>query len=416
MDKQVPDFRTQITSINGKAVDPIPVTVVTRFSPRQELAIEVDSMPRELTLSKPPSKIEVDGSAVPLHVLHSGGPFVDVGGSGKLVPVRAPCQVVRDDACFCEVQFDILNFFNLQRMFGTGSKWHSDVAKNRGYLIGKACIKADPWLIKIEEVDNVDEIVKQGSGIRVAHTGTINRLDGRPFRADSLLRLLKGLRQFLSFAGGSGIGLSQVRGTNETAHKHDVRWGTEGLTEVANKRFAWLPNNTGTDALSEGFVEYYRQTNSSTHVCFAIEYATSVYIESVDSTSLSVLPHIQIALEALCSLKAKNVKPMVDALKRSLQIAGIPIGIPQWASDLETFCKANGFSHGPAALVKLRNWMVHGDPRVANATDSVLWEANELGLWYVELLLLHQFNYRGRYRIRGTGAVESVPWGIHASP
>ena len=232
------------------------------------------------------SIVEIDGSSVPLHFLYNGWPSVETGRPGKLIAVTTPFQVVRDDACFEEVQFDIFNFFNLQRMLGTGSKWRDDIANRVGYLIGKARITADPWLIQIEEVDNVDEIVKQRGGPRVAHTGVISRLDGQPFRADSLLRVLKDLRQFLSFSGGSGVGFSQVCGTEETGRTVDVRWGTEALTEVSQPRFAWLPNNTGTNALSRGFEEYYRQVNSGNRMRFALEYATSVYTESADSTSL----------------------------------------------------------------------------------------------------------------------------------
>ena len=356
------------------------------------------------------SEIELEATSVPVPVLHSSWPYVDAGGPGKLFPVRTPCQAVQDDACFYEVHFDIINFFNLQRMFGTGSKWRADVASNRAYLIGNAKIIAGSWLINVDEVDNVNEIVKEGGGLRVAHTGSIHRLDSQPFRADGLLRVLKDLRQFLSFSGGSGVALSQVRGTDEKGRTVDIRWGTEHLTEVRNPRFAWLPNNTGTEAISGGFAEYYQQTNSSDRVRFALEYATSVYTESVDSTAISVLPHIQVALETLCTLKGMKAPPMKDALRKSLFMAGIPLCVPQWLHVLGGFCKTEGFTDGPDVLVKLRNWMVHGAPRVEIVTDAAFWEAIQLGLWYVELLLLHQLNYRGRYRIRGNGAVESVPW------
>ena len=409
MDKQYLRLETQITSVNGIAIEPTPATVVTRFWPRQEFSIEVEAMPRELVMGNR-SEIELDGSSVPLSVLHNGWPFVDIGRPGRLVPVRTPCQVVRDETCFCKVQFDIFNFFNLQRVFGPGSTWRNDVANNAGYLIGKARITADPWLIQIEEVDNVDDIIRQSGGVRVAHTGTVTRLDGQPFRSDVLLRLLKDLRQFLSFAGGSGIGFSQVIGIDEKGRTVDVRWGTEWLTEVTTRRFAWLPNNTGTDALSGGFAEYHRQTNSSAHVRFAIDYAISVYTECVDSTSLSVLPHIQIALETLCGLKGVPFPPMAGGLRKSLLMASIPPRVPQLVGKLDAFCKTERLADGPAVLVRLRNWMVHGKPRIASVADDVLWEATQLGLWYVELLLLHQLNYRGRYRIRGNGAVEPVPW------
>ena len=48
-------------------------------------------------------------------------------------------------------------------------------------------------------------------------------------------------------------------------------------------------------------------------------------------------------------------------------------------------------------------------------------EAKQLGLWYIELLLLRMFEYEGEYvsRLRGArlpGATEPVPWSNEDNP
>ena len=84
---------------------------------------------------------------------------------------------------------------------------------------------------------------------------------------------------------------------------------------------------------------------------------------------------------------------------------------------LEEALGAKNFAHGPHALVTIRNRLIH--PKLKNGIPSSVAQrqAKELGLWYVELLLLNTFGYSGLYSNRLTrewvGDVEEVPW---ASP
>jgi hypothetical protein len=68
-----------------------------------------------------------------------------------------------------------------------------------------------------------------------------------------------------------------------------------------------------------------------------------------------------------------------------------------------------------SALTGMRNYLVHP----VNEYDSVnfgpaIYDANKLGLWYLELSLLKECGYSGTYRNRLTaksiGEVEKVPW------
>ena len=400
---------TEIISVDGSAIDPVPTTVIERFSPSQELTVKVDKMPKELA-STNPARIELADTSAPIDVIHNSWPFIEVGRPGTLTPVMTPCPAIRDDASLREIRFGILNFFNFNRMLGTGSERVDDRANNRTYIRGRAPITAGPWLIEVQEVDDVASVVKQREGIRLAHTGTIRTTDGSFFQAGEVLKLVRTLRQFLSFAGGSGVGLCRVEGDDDQGQRVSVRWGTEYVSVVEQSRFSWLPTLSATDALSSVFAEYYRQISVNDPKRFAIDNALGSYIENVDSGMLTDLPRIQIALESLCSLTMGCIHNMTDALQQTLQAAHIPLDVPTWLSRLDAFRTTEQLATAPAVFVRLRNWMVHGNPKIEGVSSPVVWDACQLGLWYVELLLLRQFNYKGRYRIRGDGSVENVPW------
>ena len=72
------------------------------------------------------------------------------------------------------------------------------------------------------------------------------------------------------------------------------------------------------------------------------------------------------------------------------------------------------FAHGPHTLVKIRNDLVHSDMKRGISSGRIYAQARELGLWYVELMLLNKFGYAGKYGNRLTqewrGQVELVPW------
>jgi hypothetical protein len=42
-------------------------------------------------------------------------------------------------------------------------------------------------------------------------------------------------------------------------------------------------------------------------------------------------------------------------------------------------------------------------------TSKVRWDASDLGLWYLDVVLLNLFSYQGKYINRLNGKTESVP-------
>ena len=74
------------------------------------------------------------------------------------------------------------------------------------------------------------------------------------------------------------------------------------------------------------------------------------------------------------------------------------------------------FQHGPHTLVEIRNDLIHSQMKFETPPGDIYSQARELGLWYVELMLLSIFDYKGKYGNRlaqeWSGQIELVPWAV----
>ena len=128
----------------------------------------------------------------------------------------------------------------------------------------------------------------------------------------------------------------------------------------------------------------------------------------------------QAALERLARqlLPKEKYNPKDNAayrIRAALQETRIDTVIPQCCKELRMVCKTEGLCDGPEVLAKIRNDLVHAEMRTNVCLDAYL-EARDLGQWYVELLLLTLFGYKGQYANRlayeyeGRYEPEIVPW------
>ena len=90
--------------------------------------------------------------------------------------------------------------------------------------------------------------------------------------------------------------------------------------------------------------------------------------------------------------------------------------IPSELQKLKELANSMTFRHGPHTLVMLRNNLIHSQMKFETPRGDIYFQARELGLWYVELLLLQIFDYRGNHGNRLSqecrGEVELVPWAV----
>ena len=231
------------------------------------------------------------------------------------------------------------------------------------------------------------------------------------------------LNHFLSFARGVSCGIAPIKGLDEAG---ETIWEEWGVTKVQPwKRFSsCLDRHKGAslEDLFAAFCRFCQGRRKNSRALLALEW----YLESNAQEALhtSIVLN-QAALERLAFEMVGPRKVAQSCMKsrkekegawiaRALCNVNADYGIPA------PFKEAMGterFAHGPHALVAIRNDLVHEEMKHDILTFEAYRQARELGLWYVELLLLALFGYRGLYsnRLTGewTGDVERVPW---ASP
>jgi len=150
-------------------------------------------------------------------------------------------------------------------------------------------------------------------------------------------------------------------------------------------------------------------------------YLTSNTMRSVDGAVVL----LQAALEALSWTYAVQERKLVtpqgfgklwasDRLRVLLSSLGIPLGLPDDLPNLQKEAAAASWLDGPHAFTEMRNSVVHPSAKEHEGAREMLPETWQLGLWYVELVLLRLFGHCGKYHNRlkkgWVGEVEEVPW------
>ena len=378
---------------------------VQKLSPTPHVVVEVSNVPREPqgTVIKPASgqRATMTRSAPIL----SEGPSTIKLGNGtevKVVPTswlfgqrdatlhleQSPCVVLETDTPIQFMQFVVLNF----SWSGPKYRW---------------ILQASPWSVNIEPVPNISELEKTlrtNSGYAATHQGIIRRLDGKEFPVEEATDLLDGLDQFLSFVCGAHCSLANVIGIDIDGNEAWKRWGSYGVSPWG-KHHSWF-DITIIGALRDIFPAFWNEFKRRKP---SLSRVLRLYVESNVSKSIDVsIILTQVALEILSDGQEQR---MGDVLSK----AEIPTKIPPGLKELEELRIQMDWHNGPHTIVELRNSLTHAKSKHSNASIDAYYQAKQLGLWYVELLLLKLFGYTGRHASRLTpvqrpGDTELVPW------
>jgi hypothetical protein len=280
--------------------------------------------------------------------------------------------------------------------------------------------------------------VKALGGFALTHTGSLEKIDGSAMSPEEAIGLCSDLYFFLSFVRGfwCGPALSAGFGGGVEAWRS---WGSRVLTpyRYVESWFPWQDNLSGNRELSDAFKGYMRLRNAPLWSSALKEIVHWYVVSNIGQAALEgSIVLTQAALEMLCWLylvedprtakfdKKAFEKPLSAAAKiRALLGAlDIPTDIPSEMKGLGAFAGTltTSIKDGPAAFATLRNALVHPRKHKRAIVDQTpvltRMEAKDLGLWYVEMVLLHLFGYMGHYYrrwIRGTWADEAralVPW------
>lgn len=296
---------------------------------------------------------------------------------------------------------------------------------------GRITLEGGGWRITLDAVENLGELWKaldERGGYAVTHVGKMERADGRTFTQSEADEILGALYYFFSFTRGLWSAPNLPVGFDPQGNRVWEQWGARSSTswKVVNHWFD-RSHSGSLGELFPGFLDRYSNPDWSDAVKLAIHWYVESNTNAGGTEGAIVLTQAALELMSWAVLveelgtysEATMPKQAQEKLRFLLNQLSIPLSIPNGLRELTACAAGKQLPDGPAAFTWLRNGIVHftrrNRGRVVGAPTTARNEAWQLGLWYLELILLHWFGFRGEYSNRTipgryAGQVEPVPW------
>ncbi|MDL5055707.1 hypothetical protein QQ056_19445 [Oscillatoria laete-virens NRMC-F 0139] len=317
------------------------------------------------------------------------------------------------------IQFHIPNFIE---SFGSAIK-SQDLCWR-----GRLHFDLPQWKITIDSLCNENELqrkLKALGGYAITHTGRIHKSDEACFSFSEAHEILNALQQYITFCRGNMTSLILLVGFDEQGSECWKQWSPYKLN-------MWKTQNNWFDPFIDpapGFALFFQTWLSPTWK-EPIAWAISWYVESYDQplNSDKGIILIQAALELLAWTKLVDSGSLTenefnrlraaDKMRQLLDSFRIPTAIPSSAIELKTIAQNEQWIDGPHAFTGIRNSLVHANPqkraRLAGINSRARYDAWNLGMWYIEMIILAIIGYQGKYGNRTTerwiGQTETTPW------
>ncbi len=333
---------------------------------------------------------------------------------------------VGNDSELNSIAFHIANFRN----FAGRPVMHLDGTLSTS----RAVMEADGWFVTIDSLhdDAMFAELETSGGFAITHVGRLERMGGQRFNAQESEPLFEALFRYLSFCRGCWVAPILTVGFDSNERRVWELW-RDWKIERWREVDSWH-NDFSVDGLERGFSGFYKRWMDEDWK-EALLLALHWYVEAnmcaggvegavvLAQTSFELLAWT-LLVEERRVLSEESFQPgklpAMDKLRLLISACGIPLDIPSSLTQLVAFGKANGCSDGPQTLTQVRNTLVHSNPKkrrkLFDADSQVREEASDLSLWYLELIFLYLFGYRGEYSNRLRSGcwkgeeVETVPW------
>ena len=412
-------FRINETLIEARA------QFLLRLLPKPSFVIELYDLPADIPIEHW-ENIELhleNGTAIEVfcisHNYHSTDSITT--SNCVLIPREGRCTLLKRDSPMHSVDFRILNFPQFYGKQDTVFE-SKDVDGIKTQRLGTVLLESSVYRISISALPELQENEKKlnsDGGYAITHTGHLTRSDGQSFLVEEVESLITHtLRLFLSFARGAFCAIVDIVGMN---HEGEEVWNLCGNPIVAPWSVggqSWFDTNHGQILVEvfAGFCACLNDTQKGDKIERGLHWylAGNKGIGFVDADTVLV----QAALEYFSHVQSDRVergRTASESIRIALDELGICVDIPESCQKLKCFAKEHELEHGPHALTELRNDMIHAHQRYGEVPSEVYFEAKNLGLWYVEMILLkhtgHDGLYGNRLNIRrSVGEVERVPW------
>jgi hypothetical protein len=294
------------------------------------------------------------------------------------------------------------------------------------YGIEHVNLKTENWAVELQSLPESPEHfkkLKNEGGYAVTHIGGFTRKDGICFSGKEAAQMLYLLRFFFSFAKGAWCEPVCAVGFDTSGNRVWESWLSPREPFCSPPSWFDQQNCRQVEELFPAFMSRW----SDEHWRDAFHEVIYWYLNANDSSRGLDIGIIltQTALERLSFEYAVKDRLLIetagfkdlrasDKLRLLLSSLDIPIGITGSTPELAKLAKERNWLDAPQAMTEVRNALVHPEHKNRGYSTSILHDAWNLGLWYLELALLRLCGYSGTYcnrlSARWVGQVEDVPW------
>ncbi len=408
----------------SKMVVAAEVKVQLRFVPRPELFLTAtgdDVLNRSLAGDKL-TKISFAKRKTIINVLESKLSGYTIETIPKGWPVTGRRQPRKK---LSKVSFHLLNFPHCW-----GSVVDHKVTKTQSFALYQNTFQYGKWTITLSSLPATPNAIAQlqgSGGHAITHVGTFQRLDGMTFSIAEAVDMLAALHYFFSFARGAWSAPVLVSGFDKANNIIWEEWGAR-VTDPWKYTRSWFDGRHGNWLVSAfpGFLRKWEDPLWANQLRSTIYYylAANKPHHGVDAglvlTQVALEPfayHYFIKFKkSISNTKFKKVNAK-NKIRDLLSSIGVPIQVPSKLRKLRRGATVHGWQNGPNALASLRNNLVHSRDKFANVRNlyDLEYEAWDLGLWYLELVLLWLMDYQDKYwcrliRQRKLNQTHRLPW------
>jgi hypothetical protein len=311
------------------------------------------------------------------------------------------------------------------------------------------------WRADRVNFELVDELRANG-GFAITHIGKLERLNSGVFSHVEAKEILDIFQNFLSFARGFRVPIILLTGYDAHGEKIWEYWdlsrgdswqGVSSLLPELNAEGQFLAD------VFPDFLRWWKHSRWEKSVKFILHCYLEANTGAGGAEGAIVLG--QTALELIAYILESSERTAADNIRKILTKFNISKNVPP-SSDTENSSLANSSSSftqdlealekhsfppsipilenlrqvieeknsraeqenqkwedGPRALTGIRNDIAHAKKDLdfldEAQTSEARWDASDLGLWYLDVVLLNLFQYQGDYINRLNGRIESVP-------
>lgn len=333
--------------------------------------------------------------------------------SGRLRGLYRPAENTE----LAELTFHVPNFPDYSgRAINTGPQ---------GFRTGRIVLQAAGWEILIDNLPDTDKLIKlleANSGYAITHVGSLKRMDAAPFRLEEAEVIMEYLSFYLCFLTGSWSPPILWVGQHATER-------SKAYITPANIRLdRWYPaqswcnieGNKVFEDIEPLFTSFVNKFISEPELFrLSISWYLEVLSDKLVSDTRIVLVQAALELLGLSLPPLVGKKPFGKAEDRIRNLftlfapkapLAVPTSLPYLTSILTEEPAKNwnktksGVPDIPSVIVSARNLIAHPAHKPADkkllSNFLALHDISQLGVWYLEVVLLSWLNYSGRYSLR----------------